>query len=137
MLKQQVKEWRDIEKVYKSYMKLTKKQRLYIDFALSHPTYSDSAISKEIETSTVQIYKWKKNPEFVEEYNKALKERWNSYSNEAQTIMHGLLHSAKDEVALRAAQYILDSTGYKATDKVELDANVNEKIIKVDIIDDD
>ena len=39
-----------------------------------------------------------------------------------------LIHCAKPEVALNAAKYVLDSTGYKPTDNINLDTTGSIKI---------
>ena len=118
------------------YMKLTKKQRLYIDYSLANPGLSDAKIAEACDISTKQICYWHKNPEFEAEIDKALKEQWAGYVKQAQEVMQNLmLNATKEEVQLNAAKYIMDSNGWKPTDKVEVDANINT--IKVTIEDAD
>lgn len=103
--------------------KLTKKQKLYIEYSLQHPLLTDTQISKDLNITCKQICVWKKDPEFVAELDSRLKEQWNGYAKEAQEVLHRILLTARDDIAIKAATYILDSTGYKATDKVELDVD--------------
>lgn len=103
-----------------------------MEYSLQHPLLTDTQISIDLGITHKQICVWKKDPEFVAEFDKRLKEQWNGYAKEAQEVLHRILLTARDDIAVKAATYILDSTGYKATDKVEVTTNT----IKVDIVDD-
>jgi len=115
-------------------MKLTKKQLIYINARLANPDMSDNQISKDFGVSRTLICKWRQSQEFLDEIDKRLREQWKGAVVKAQKKMIELMDSQKDEVAIKAASYIMDSNGYKATEKVELDANVNT--IKVSITND-
>lgn len=60
---------------------------------------------------------------YIEERERRLKEEWKAAAKKAQQRMIELM-DAKDEVAINAAKYVLDSTGYKPTDMIDINAGV-------------
>jgi len=109
--------------------KLTKKQQLYISTALAQPRVKDAEIARQIGVAHKTICMWKHNPDFNEAYDNALKSEWKDAARMAKNVMEELAANGDRQ----AAQYILDSNGWKPTDKVELDATINT--IKVELVD--
>ena len=66
------------------------------------------------------IVNWKKNNEFMSEYNTALKSNINSVAAEAFTTQRKLLKSRSDMVKYMVAKDILDRAGFKASEKIDL-----------------
>lgn len=102
---------------------------------VTRPDLNDTQIAETIGVSKVTVCKWKKNEEFQEALDKELKKQWKDAVTRAQKKLIELTESPRDDVALNAVKYILSSNGYDAPQKIE--ADVNEKVIKVDIVDDD
>lgn len=113
-------------------MKLTAKQRLYINAKVNSPLLSDYEICRQNGISRNRPYEWRKNPEFVATLDEAYKEIWKNASKKAQDRMVKLLDSNKEEVALNAAKYILDANGYKQPTQLQVEATVNEIIVSID-----
>lgn len=115
-------------------LKLTKKMQDFINYSLSHPRLSERQICEAVDVTQKSLCQWKKNPDFVEAFDEALRKNWASYAKEASSVIHELLYSEKQDVALKAATYLMDSCGFKATDKVELSAT---DIININITGDE
>lgn len=110
-------------------MKLTKNMKNYIETSLANPTLSDAKIAGMIGVSNVIISKWHRNPEFVAEVDKRIREQWHDAVKIAKDTMIELASNGDRQ----AAQYILDTNGFKPTEKVDVNANINT--IKVEVID--
>ena len=87
---------------------------------IENPDWPQTRIAEEVGVNYNYVSKCKLKEPFKEELQKALKTAWQGYANKAQHTMLSLLDSPKDEVKFKAAQYILDSCGYKATEKIEI-----------------
>lgn len=90
-------------------------------------SYEDIAIMAGIGDKT--FYRYRQNPEFMNEYHQRQKERFASLEGKAVAKLEQKL----DEGEWRAIQYTLDGMGYKPTDKVE----VAQTVISVSVEDDD
>ena len=92
---------------------------------------TQAEIAKEVSTTPGTLSKWKKREDFKEK----LREEQNNFLSEltrpAMRTMLELLDSPSDYVRCQAAQDILDRTGYKPSDRVEIEAET--VIIKDDI----
>lgn len=92
---------------------------------------SQREIAKKLGINETTVSKWKNRADFKER----LKEEQNSFLGDltrpAMRTMKELLESGSDYVRFQAAQDILDRTGYKPTDKLEIEAET--VVIKDDI----
>lgn len=111
-------------------MKITKNMINFIQKSLEFPFLSDAKIGEMIDITPAQICRWRKDDTFKAEYDKALHEQWESYTKEAQMVMHNILINGNEQNQLAASKYLLDSVGYKPTDKVNInaDASINVSI---------
>lgn len=91
------------------------KQLNCIEMMVLYPNMTQKDIAKEIQVSENTIVTWKKSPEFQAELKNRLDEEWKSYRKEAQQAMLKLMRDGN----YQATQYILDSNGLKATEKIE------------------
>ena len=112
----------------KTLDKLTNKARACIELELEHPNWTYQQLADEIGASKMTVYNWHRSPVYTDELQARLKEDWKLAAKKAQTKMLELIHCAKPEVALNAAKYVLDSTGYKPTDNINLDTTGSIKI---------
>lgn len=91
--------------------------------------YTQKEIAKEIGVTEQTIVNWKKNDEFAEEYNSALKKRINLHAAAAFKTETELLKNAdSDSVRLNAAKDILDRAGFKPRDEVSLIPHIDESL---------
>lgn len=91
--------------------------------------YTQKEIAKEIGVTEQTIVNWKKNDEFAEEYNSALKKRINLHAATAFKTETELLKNAdSDSVRLNAAKDILDRAGFKPRDEVSLIPHIDESL---------
>lgn len=106
--------------------KMLKAVKLMIETNLSQRD-----IAKELDVAEETVSRWKKRDDFKEK----LREEQNNFLSEltrpAMRTMLELLDSPSDYVRCQAAQDILDRTGYKPSDRVEIEAET--VIIKDDI----
>ena len=77
------------------------------------------------------ISNWKKNAEFMGEYNTALKSSINLVAAEAFSTQRKLLKARSEMVRYMAAKDILDRAGFKAPEKIDL--NVEPVVIVNDL----
>lgn len=112
----------------KTLDKLTNKARACIELELEHPQWTYQQLADEIGAAKMTVYNWHRSPVYTDELQKRLKEDWKIAAKKAQAKMLELLASEKQEIALNAAKYVLDSTGYKPTDKIDLDTKGSIKI---------
>lgn len=88
-------------------------------------------IAKELDVREETVSRWKKRNDFKEKKIEEQKIYLNELSAPAMRTMKELLESGSDYVRFQAAQDILDRTGYKPTDKLEIEAET--VVIKDDI----
>lgn len=98
-------------------------------------TQREIANKLDISEETVSRYKKKKN--FDEIRQKEEREYLGSLAGPALRVMKELLESRSDYVRYNAASNILDRTGYKPTDKVDMNVTVPEIVFDVPLEDDD
>lgn len=96
---------------------------------VSRPFATDDEITKLLGIGRTTWYRWRRDPLFVEALEKEHRKRWAQSANDAMRKMIELA-DAGDRLA---AQYILDSAGYAAPQKVEL----TSADIRISIGDDD
>lgn len=104
-------------------MALKPRQYELLELMLIHPTWSDVQLANYMELNNKTVGKWRKMPDFQEEMKKKLAEQWKNAERLAQQKMIELANQGD----FRANQYILDSLGYKPTNKIE--ADINQDII--------
>lgn len=112
---------------------VSKKQIAVITYMLSNPTASDTKICNDCGIDVTTMWRWKHNDEFNATWEKMANDYWHDYVKQAQARMVELSHAQNLRVALSATQYILDSAGFNATQKI--DANVDNKIINITVDD--
>lgn len=108
--------------------KLTGKQKqaAYL-YAIETKTQRD--IASEVGVSEQTMCKWVKDPRFMNEVDRLLREEWRDSCRELQKIM--ISKGRKGD--FRALEYVLSSNGYKAPDQVIIDSDT----IRVSIEDDE
>lgn len=87
--------------------------------------WTQKQIAKQLDVSENTISNWKKNDEFMGEYNTALKSSINVVAAEAFATQKKLLKSRSDMVRYMVSKDILDRAGFKASEKIDLNGSVN------------
>lgn len=90
-------------------------------------------IAKELQVSENTISNWKKNEEFATEFDRMMRQSINATCSRALRTMIGLLNSDSDSVRFQASKDLLDRAGYKAIEKLEVDANVDPIVLEMDV----
>ncbi|MGL5676832.1 MAG: phBC6A51 family helix-turn-helix protein [Cellulosilyticaceae bacterium] len=91
---------------------------------------SQKEAADELKLHYNTITNWKKDPDFIEALNKEVRKGLDSASAQALKTMVGLLTCRSDIVKFNAAKDILDRTGFKPTDKQEID--LTQQVVIVD-----
>lgn len=92
--------------------------------------YSDmkqKEIAQEIKVSEQSISNWKKNEEFRAAVEKETRTALRDFSTEAVKTLGKLLKTGDDRAKLGAANSILDRTGFKPKNEVEVSGLEKEK----------
>ncbi|MCD8068680.1 MAG: hypothetical protein LUE87_07305 [Lachnospiraceae bacterium] len=105
------------------------KQRKCLELLVSGK-FTQKEIAEQIKVSQQTICAWKKNAEFMQEYNGQLKNAIRSMAAKAFRTETELLNADSEMVRLAAAKDILDRAGFKPDD------NMNINIEPVMIVDD-
>ena len=100
--------------------KLTPKSRACLELELENPNWSYQQLADAIGASKTIVWNWHQSPVYTDELSKRLKEDWKLAAKKAQAKMLELIESSKPEVALNAAKYVLDSTGYKPDENINV-----------------
>lgn len=98
---------------------LTAKQEACIELMVEGKL-TQKKIASQIKVTEQTICGWKKNDEFMAEYESRLKKRIKSSAAKAFQTMSGLLEAKNDMVRLQAAKDILDRSGFKPGDNISL-----------------
>lgn len=85
-------------------------------------------IAEAINVSEKTISLWKKDTEFNESLNSALSLSVRSLAPRAIKTMNELLDSNSENVRFMAAKDILDRTGFKPQDRIEISKPIDESI---------
>lgn len=85
-------------------------------------------IAEAINVSEKTISLWKKDTEFTESLNSALSLSVRSLAPRAIKTMNELLDSNSENVRFMAAKDILDRTGFKPQDRIEISKPIDESI---------
>lgn len=108
------------------------REKKVVEFFIANPGASYQEAADFMGLSKGSVYKYMHLERVNALMEKRLKEEWRIHQRKAVNKMLELVESARDDVAYKAAAYILDSTGYKAPEKVEVTTNE----ITVSIVDD-
>lgn len=93
---------------------------------------TQAEIAKEIKVSEQTICNWKKDEEFIAEYNNRIKSCISSLAPKALKTMKTLLSSDTDKVRFSAAKDLLDRSGFKPTENVKVDGKLEQETSKLD-----
>ena len=107
---------------------LKPKQVEYIEVLLANPLLPDTQCAEIVGVNRNTLRTWKQLPEFQEELRRRLKEIWEDSERTAVETMQSLAR----EGDFKASKYILDSLGYAAPQKIE----VEQTVITVDVDED-
>ena len=113
-------------------MALTKKQMLALELDLQG--YSTTQMSQELNTSMPTIIKWRKNPEYQEQYSKRIsqivyraEQRIKAATDMALDKLIELAQCGNPRIELAASNSILDRSLGKPKDRIELQADVQQR----------
>lgn len=102
-------------------MALKARQLELIEALLANPLQPDTEVAKQLCINRNTVREWKKKPEFQEEYQRRLREKWEDSERMAMETMQTLAR----EGDFKASKYILDSLGYAPTQKIEADVSTD------------
>lgn len=97
-----------------------------IEYMIAYPNCSIKEVSEQVGVHYMTAYNWYKSPLYMEEYRKRVSERWSDAISAAQLKLIEKI----GEGDWNSIKYILDSAGYNATQKV--DVNTNKITITID-----
>jgi transposase len=93
-------------------------------------------IAATVRVSEKTLWEWKKNDEFMNEYRKLIRNRFQYAAAAATNKLVKLLESNQDGVALGAINSLLDRTGYKPEDVLKIEGVVPVTIIGINDVED-
>lgn len=102
---------------------LTAKQKKCLELLVSGEL-TQKEISAQIKVSEQTICNWKKNAEFVEEYNELMRVCIQSFAAKAFQTQTKLLNAKSEMVRYMVSKDILDRAGFKPEEKVELNGAI-------------
>lgn len=106
---------------------LRPKQLQLAELMCAEPELTILQLSEKVQCSERSVYNWVKIPEFQEYYHQLCLKRFNGY----QAMAIKKLKEQVDSGKWQAIQYLLDNSGFKAADNVNIssdtgiDINVN------------
>ena len=109
---------------------LNPKQKKCIELMVEG-TLTQKQIAEKLNVTENTISNWKKNGEFMGEYNTTLKSNINQVAAKAFSTQMKLLSARSEMVRHMVAKDILDRAGFKATEKIDL--NVEPVVIVNDL----
>lgn len=86
--------------------------------------YSQVQIARELKISEQTICNWKKDEEFAKELQEQMRICVQTLAPKAIKTMEALLNSDSDNVRFSAAKDILDRTGFKPSDNINVNSNI-------------
>lgn len=95
-------------------------------------SYTQVQIARELKISEQTICNWKKDEEFSSELSKQLRVCVQTLAPKAVRTMENLLQSESDNVRFSAAKDILDRTGFKPQEKLEVSGTLESEKSKLD-----
>lgn len=91
--------------------------------------FSDKVIAEELKITEKTLEKWKKQEDFKQEYDKAMRHIFKELSAEATATMADLMrNSTSQNVRLQACKDILSRGGYDAKNMQEIEVKAPEAI---------
>lgn len=96
--------------------KITPTMEKGLEYMLANPHFKIADIARVCEVHYQTAYKWVKSPVYYEEYKRRVNTQWREA---VQTAQLQLINRVRND-DWKAIEYILDSAGYNATQKVEL-----------------
>lgn len=108
-------------------MALTVKKRLLAELMALQPEWTNADYAREIGIDQKTLYRWKKEEEFKEYLHSFCKEKFKDLERLA-------IKKLEEQVMggdFRAVQYVLDGTGYKPADM--LNVNTDNVTLKVTV----
>lgn len=102
-------------------MALKARQYELIEALLANPLQPDTEVAKQLCINRNTVREWKKKPEFQQEYQQRLREKWEDSERMAMETMQTLAR----EGDFKASKYILDSLGYAPTQKIEAEVTTD------------
>lgn len=113
-------------------MALSNRQKSFMEELIANPMLPYYTVGKMCEIPVSTLQRWKKDEEFLKEYNDKLKEVWEDGERCAIDTMLSLCREGN----YKAAEFILKNHGYNPATKV--DANISgETTINITITEDD
>lgn len=112
---------------------LKPKQRKCIELLVCGQ-YTQAQIARELKITPQTICNWKKEAEFSQELNECTKRCIQTLAPKAVKTLESLLNSESDNVRFSAAKDILDRTGFKPSDNVNINGNIAAEKSKLDSI---
>ena len=95
-------------------------------------SYTQAQIARELKISEQTICNWKKDEEFSSECSKHLRISLKTLVPKAVKTMEDLLESESDNVRFSAAKDILDRTGFKPSDNINVNGTIVAEQSKLD-----
>lgn len=106
-------------------MALSNRQKELLEYMLANPNKPATVCARECGVPNSTYFDWKKRGEFTEELDRRIKEKWADSERLATETMIQLCIKGE----YNAAKYILDSLGYKPTDRIEADVKAQTEIV--------
>ena len=97
-------------------------------------SYTQAQIARELKISEQTICNWKKDEEFAAKLSKQLRVCVQTLAPKAVRTMENLLQSESDNVRFSAAKDILDRTGFKPSDNINVNGTIAAEQSKLDDI---
>lgn len=98
---------------------LNPKQRKCIEYMLEG-NMTQKQMAELLNVTENTISNWKKNDEFMSEYNTTLKSNINAVAAKAFTTQMKLLNARSEMVKYMVSKDILDRAGFKPSEKIDL-----------------
>ena len=114
-------------------MALNNKQIKAIELLVYSPYMTQQMTAKECGVHRETLRRWKEEPEFKEELQKAIKKRW----EDAEAMAVNGMIALASEGNFQAIKYMLDNRGYKAPDKIEAQVDAKAQVVFVDDLEDE
>lgn len=80
-------------------------------------------LAKKLKISERTLFNWRQEEEFSKELTRRINIKIGSLAPRALRKMEKLLNSYDEDIVLKSSKDILDRAGYKATDKVNVEAD--------------
>ncbi len=106
---------------------LTAKQKKCVELLVSGEM-TQKEIAKQIKVSEQTICNWKKDEEFIGEYDSLMRVCIQSFAAKAFQTQKKLLEAKSEMVRYMVSKDILDRAGFKPIEKVEVDTDMDLNI---------